>query len=67
MGRHLRVRYWSDTSQWILCFDSCQLTTTWMCNIRLQAPTLARKLESVTFDIDFPVVRTDGRAGGRTV
>ena len=33
--------YWSvDTS-----FDSCQLITTWRCNIRLQAPTLARKGE----------------------
>ena len=32
-----------DTGQWIFCFDSCQLTTTWMCNIRLQAPKLARK------------------------
>ena len=34
---------WSgDTGQRILCFDSCQLTTTSMCNIRLQAPKLAR-------------------------
>ena len=32
-----------NTSQRIPCFDSCQLTTTWMCNIRLHAPTLARK------------------------
>ena len=24
-----------DTGQWIPCFDSCQLITTWMCNIRL--------------------------------
>ena len=37
------------TSQWIHCFDSCQLITTWMVtwmyNIRLQAPKLARKCE----------------------
>ena len=33
---------WScDTCQWIPCFDSCQLATTWMCNIRLQAITLS--------------------------
>ena len=32
-----------DTGQRILCFDSCHLTTTWMWNIRLQAPKLARK------------------------
>ena len=26
---------WSrDTGQWIACFDSCQLTITWMCNIK---------------------------------
>ena len=37
---------WScDTGQQIPCFDSCQLTTTWMCNIRFQAPTLAKKCE----------------------
>ena len=34
-----------DTGQWIPYFDSCQLTTTWMSNIRLQTPTLARKCE----------------------
>ena len=43
-----------DADQRIPCFDSCQLTTTWMCNIRTQAPTLARK---------FLVVETDGRVG----
>ena len=31
-----------DTGQQIPCFDSCQLTKLWMCNIRLQAATLAR-------------------------
>ena len=37
---------WScDTGQWIPCFGSCPLITTWMHNIRLQAPTLARKCE----------------------
>ena len=45
----------SDADQHIPCFDSCQLTTTLMCNIRTQAPTLARK---------FIVVETDGRVGG---
>ena len=34
-----------DTGQRIPCFDSCQLTTTWMCNIRLRVPILARKCE----------------------
>ena len=38
-----------DTGQRIYCFDSCQLITTWMVtwmyNIRLQAPKLARKCE----------------------
>ena len=29
-----------QNDQWIPHFDSCQLTTTWMCNIRLQAITL---------------------------
>ena len=49
---------WScDISQQISRFDSCQLTTTWMCNIfRSRTPTLARKLH-----IGFPVVRTVGR------
>ena len=37
---------WScDTGQWISYFDSCQLTTTWMSNIRLQTPSLAKKYE----------------------
>ena len=34
-----------DTDQQIHCFDSCQLIKTWMYNIRLQAPNLARKCE----------------------
>ena len=34
-----------DTGQWKSSFDSCKLTTTWMCNIQLQAPTWARKCE----------------------
>ena len=34
-----------DTGQQIHCFDSCQLIKTWMYNIRLQAPKLARKCE----------------------
>ena len=37
---------WSgDTGQRIHCFDSCQLIKTWMFNISLQAPKLARKCE----------------------
>ena len=31
---------YGQSDQWIPHFDSCQLTTTWMCNIRLQAITL---------------------------
>ena len=34
-----------DTGQWIHCLDSCQLIKTWVYNIRLQAPILARKCE----------------------
>ena len=34
-----------DTGQLIQCFDSGQLIKTWMYNIRLQAPKLARKCE----------------------
>ena len=34
-----------DTGQQKHCFDSCQLIKTWMYNIRLQAPKLARKCE----------------------
>ena len=53
-----------DTGQRIRCFDICQLTTTWVCNIRLQqAPTLPRKCE---ISHGFPVVRTDWWTGERT-
>ena len=31
---------YGQSDQWIPHFDSCQLTTKWMCNIRLQAITL---------------------------
>ena len=34
-----------DTGQQIHYFESCQLIKTWMYNIRLQAPKLARKFE----------------------
>ena len=34
-----------DTGQQKQYFDSCQLIKTWMYNIRLQAPKLARKCE----------------------
>ena len=47
-----------DADQRIPCFDSCQLTTTWMCNIRTKAPTLARK---------FLMAETDGWVGGHMV
>ena len=50
----------SDSSQRLPSFDSCQMITMWMYNIRLQAPTL-------TFHIGFPVVRTEGRKDGRRV
>ena len=53
-----------DTGQWIPCFDSCQLTTTWMCNIRLHAPTLPRKCDIFKL-VALWCGRTDGR-GGRT-
>ena len=58
MGRHLSQRY----GQVLLvsgyfCFDSCQLTTTWMCNITLQAPTLARKSD---ISLRFPVLLAEG-------
>ena len=46
-----------DTGQRVFCFDSCQLTTTFMCNMRLQAPKLARKC---------PVMRTNRKADGWT-
>ena len=46
-----------DTGQRIPCFDSWQLTTTPMCNIRLQTLTVARKCESL--HIGIPVAQTD--------
>ena len=55
----------SDTGQRIPCFDSCQLITTLMCN--QFSPGLPKKLESVTVNIGFSVVRTDGLSGVRSV
>ena len=52
-----------DTGQQKHYFHSGQLIKTWMYNIRLQAPKL--QLESVRLNIGMPVVRTDGRSGGR--
>ena len=53
---------WSGgTGRQIPCFDSCQLITTWMCKIRLQAPKLARKCEIKHW---FPC-GADGRLGGQ--
>ena len=49
------------------CFDNRRLTTTWMCNIRLQAPNLARKCDIshwLSCGLDG---QADGRTGGRTV
>ena len=39
MGQHLSQRYGHVIP--VSWFDSCQLTTTWMCKMRLQAPSLA--------------------------
>ena len=43
------------------CFDSCQFTTTYMCNIRLQAPILSRESDNLHC---FPG-RTDGQTYGQ--
>ena len=57
-----------NTGQRIPRFDSCKLTTTRMCNIRLQADyRFHDKVASVAFYISFSVLRTDGRSGRRTV
>ena len=54
---------WScDIGQWIPCSDSCQLTTTWMCNIGLKALTLARKCEIA----HWLTCGADGQVDGRT-
>ena len=47
MGRYLSQRYGQVilVSSNTIFFDSCQLIKTWMYNIRLQAPKLARKCE----------------------
>ena len=35
MSSKVEPKIWSgDTGQWIPCFDRCQLTITWMCNIK---------------------------------
>ena len=44
-------------------FNSCQMTSTWMCNIRLQAPTPDKKCDISHW---FPCA-ADGRTGGRKV
>ena len=46
-----------DTGQRIPCFCSCQLFS----------PGLPKWLESVKVNIGFPVLRRDGRSGGRSV
>ena len=47
MGRYLSQRYGQAilVSSNTIFFDSCQLIKTWMYNIRLQAPKLARKCD----------------------
>ena len=53
---------WSGgTGRQVPCFDSCQFITTWMCNIRLQAPKLARKCEIKHWF----ACGADGRLGGQ--
>ena len=54
-----------DTCQQIPCVDICQLITTLMCN--QFSPGLPKKLKRVKVNIGFPVVRTDGLSGGRSV
>ena len=51
MGRHLSQLYGHVilVSGYPVLTLSCQLATTWMCNIWLQAPTLARKCEILFF------------------
>ena len=45
LGRNLSPRYGQAILVSRSTFDSCQLIKTWMYNIRLQAPKLARKCE----------------------
>lgn len=54
----------SDIGQRIPCSDNCKLTSTWMCNIRMKAPTPVRKCEIshwLTCDADGQM---DGRTDG---
>ena len=51
-----------DLGQRMPCFNSCQLTIVWMSMIKLTTGYgLPHKLEILTFQIGFSVVRTDGR------
>ena len=50
-----------DIGQHIPCFDSCQLTTTWMCNIR--SHTVAKKCDISHW---FPCGADCRQTGGRT-
>ena len=66
MGRHLRPRYGqmimvSGTLFWQLSIDH-NIDVQYVCNISL--PVLPNRLDSVSFNIGFPVVRTDGRSFG---
>ena len=49
-----------DSHQRITCFESCQLAAIWISLIKLNIwYKLPHQLESLTFHIGFPVVRTD--------
>ena len=52
----------SDIGQWIPCSDNCKLTSTWMCNIRMKAPTPVRKCEIS----HWLTCGADGQMDGRT-
>ena len=60
LGWQLIPRYGTVIPVSGYCFDSCQLTTTCMCNIRLQASKLARN-----WKISLWCGRTSGRGNGR--
>ena len=54
-----------DFGQRIPCFDSCQLTMILTYVSLNTGYRISYQLENVTFDIGFPVVRTDGRTDVR--
>ena len=67
VGRQLSPRHGhvilisiSKFDQWVPCFDSCQFTTTYLRNIRLQAPIQARESDNLQC-----VVQTGGQTYGQ--